>query len=182
MFLHDHTDPTLVPITGTAFIILFFFLHLDNPRTPVWDGLKAVDWAGSLTIVGGTLMVLLGLEFGGITYPWGSPTVICLIVFGFVVASLFVLNEWKFARYPVMPLRLFKRRSNIASLGVCFCHGYVFIAGSYYLPLYFQAVLGATPLLSGVYILPFALTLSFASGATGVFMYVYCLTLDFFPY
>ena len=159
-----------MPITGTVFILLFFFLHLDNPRTPVWDGLKAVDWVGSLSIVGGTLMLLLGLEFGGVTYPWGSAKVICLIVFGILVAGLFIINEWKFARHPVMPLRLFKFRSNIASLGVCFCHGYVFIAGSYYLPLYFQAVLGATPLLSGVYLLPFALSLSFVSGATGVFI------------
>jgi hypothetical protein len=115
-------------------------------------------------------MLLLGLEFGGVTYPWGSATVICLIVFGIVVAGLFVVNEWKFARYPVMPLRLFKEKSNIAALAVCFCHGYVFIAGSYYLPLYFQAVLGATPLLSGVYLLPFAVTLSIVSGMTGIFI------------
>jgi hypothetical protein len=159
-----------VPITGTVFILLCIYLHLDNPKTPVWEGLKAVDWAGSLSIVGGTLMLLLGLEFGGVIYPWKSAKVICLIVFGVVVAGLFVLNEWKFARYPVMPLRLFKHTSNIASLGVCFCHGYVFIAGSYYLPLYFQAVLGATPLLSGVYLLPFALSLSFASVPTGLFI------------
>lgn len=115
-------------------------------------------------------MLLLGLEFGGVIYPWQSATVICLIVFGIVVAGLFVINEWKLARYPVMPLRIFKFRSNLASLGVCFCHGFVFIAGTYYLPLYFQAVLGATPILSGVYLLPFAFTLSIASGATGVFI------------
>lgn len=115
-------------------------------------------------------MLLLGLEFGGVTYPWGSAKVICLIIFGIVVAGLFVLNEWKFARYPVMPLRLFKQPSNLASLGVCFCHGFVFIAGTYYMPLYFQAVLGATPLLSGVYLLPFVLALSFTSGATGAFI------------
>src|SRR5450432_3281868 len=159
-----------VPITGAAFTFLFFFLHLDNPRTPVWDGLMAIDWLGSLLIVGGTLLLLLGLEFGGVTFPWNSATVICMIVFGIVVAGLFVLNEWKLARYPVMPLRLFKSRSNIAALLVCFCHGYVFIAGSYYLPLYFQAVLGSTPLLSGVYLLPFVLALSFVSGFTGVFI------------
>jgi hypothetical protein len=115
-------------------------------------------------------MLLLGLEFGGVIYPWSSATVICLIVFGILIAGLFVLNESKLARYPVMPLRIFKYRSNIAALGVCFCHGFVFIAGTYYLPLYFQAVLGATPLLSGVYLLPFALSLSFVSGATGVFI------------
>lgn len=160
----------LVPITGTVIILLFFFLHLHNPRTPAWEGLKAVDWAGSLLIVGGTLMLLLGLEFGGVAFPWNSPKVICLIVFGVVVAVLFVLNEWKFARYPVMPLRLFKHTSNIASLGVCFCHGFVFIAVSYYLPLYFQAVLGATPLLSGLYLLPFALSLSVVSAGTGIWI------------
>ncbi|KAE8450586.1 hypothetical protein EG329_005930 [Mollisiaceae sp. DMI_Dod_QoI] len=159
-----------LPCTGAVFIILVFFLKLHNPRTPVWEGLKAVDWAGSLSIVGGTLMLLLGLEFGGVTYPWSSAKVICLIVFGIVVAGLFVLNEWKFARYPVMPLRLFKHGSNIASLSVCFCHGFVFIAGTYYLPLYFQAVLGATPLLSGVYLLPLVLALSFTSGLTGLFI------------
>jgi hypothetical protein len=115
-------------------------------------------------------MLLLGLEFGGVTYPWGSAKVICLIVFGIVTGGLFILNEWKLAKYPLMPLRLFKYRSNVAALGVCFCHGYVFISGSYYLPLLFQAVYGATPLLSGVYILPFALALSFCSGATGVFI------------
>jgi len=159
-----------LPITGTVSILLFFFLHLDNPKTPVWDGLKAVDWLGTLGIIGGTLMLLLGLEFGGVTYPWGSAKVVCLIVFGIFVACLFVVNEWKVARYPVMPMRIFKYRSNIASLGVCFCHGFVFVAGSYYLPLYFQAVLGATPLLSGVYLLPFALSLSCTSALTGVFI------------
>ncbi|RAL60452.1 hypothetical protein DID88_000227 [Monilinia fructigena] len=106
-----------LPITGTVAIALFFFLHLENPKTPVWDGLKAVDWLGSLLIIGGTLMVLLGLEFGGVTKPWDSATVICLIVFGILVAGLFVINEWKFARYPVMPLRLFKHVSNVAALG-----------------------------------------------------------------
>jgi hypothetical protein len=115
-------------------------------------------------------MLLLGLEFGGVTYPWNSATVICLIVFGIFTAGIFVLNEWKFAKYPVMPLRLFKKMSNIACLAVCFCHGYVFIAGSYYLPLYFQAVLGSTPLLSGVYLLPFALSLALVSALTGVFI------------
>jgi len=46
----------------------------------------------------------------------------------------------------------------------------VFIAGSYYMPLYFQAVLGASPLLSGVYLLPLALSLSVVSAGTGIFI------------
>jgi hypothetical protein len=48
---------------------LLIFLDVHNPKTPVVAGLKAVDWFGSLSILGMTLMILLGLEFGGATFP-----------------------------------------------------------------------------------------------------------------
>ncbi|KAL2021618.1 hypothetical protein VTK56DRAFT_6971 [Thermocarpiscus australiensis] len=159
-----------LPICGVAMAILALVLKLHNPRTPMWEGLAAVDWLGSVTVVGATLMVMLGLEFGGVTHPWNSPTVICLIVFGLVTAGLFVLVEWKVAEFPLMPMRLFKRRASVAPLAVAAMHGLVFVSGSYYLPLYFQAVLGVTPLLSGIYVLPFALSLSLVSAGTGVFI------------
>ena len=133
-------------------------------------GIKAIDWSGSLFLIGGSVMVLLGLTFGGVMYPWDSTIVICLIVFGIVVLALFVLNEWKIARHPVIPLRLFRNRSNIACFSMCFCHGYVFVAVAYYLPLYFQAVLGAGPLLSGVYLLPYVLSISIVAALTGVYI------------
>jgi hypothetical protein len=130
----------------------------------------AVDWLGSLTMVGGVIMLLLGLEFGGIAHPWDSAIVLCLIIFGVVVIGIFFLIEWRVAPYPLMPLGLFSKRSNLAALSVCFFHAFVYISGSYFLPLYFQAVLGATPILSGVYLLPTALSLSFMSAITGIFI------------
>lgn len=110
------------------------------------------------------------MEYGGVSFPWDSATVLCLIIIGAALWVAFALYEWKLAKYPVMPTRIFRHVSNAASLGVCFCHAFVFIAGAYYLPLYFQAVLGATPILSGVYVLPTTLALSFASIATGIFI------------
>jgi len=159
-----------LPLDGIAFAIILFFLELKTPKTPFFEGIKSIDWTGSLLVVGATLMFLFGLEYGGVTYPWGSATVVCLLVFGIVTFGIFFLNEWKFAKYPVIPLRIFKYRSNCASLGCCAIHGAVFIASSYYLPLYFQASLGATPILSGVYLLPSALSLSFFSLFTGIFI------------
>lgn len=159
-----------LPISGLGMAVLAFILKLHNPRTPMRQGLKAVDWLGSLTIVGGTLMVLLGLELGGVEKPWNSATVLCLVVFGLLTAGIFVLVEWKLAEFPIIPLRIFSSRSSLASLGVCAVQSFVFISGSYYLPLYFQAVLGADPLLSGLYALPFALSLSAVSALTGVFI------------
>jgi hypothetical protein len=157
-----------LPISGVGMAVLAFVLKLHNPRTPMRQGLAAVDWLGSVTVVGATLMVMLGLELGGVTYPWSSPTVVCLIVFGFVTAGLFILIEWKFAEFPLVPMYLFSNLSSAASLLTGAMQGFVFLSGSYYLPLYLQAVLGATPLMSGVYILPWVMSLSLVSAATGV--------------
>ncbi|KAH6853972.1 major facilitator superfamily domain-containing protein [Chaetomium sp. MPI-CAGE-AT-0009] len=157
-----------LPISGVGMAVLAFVLKLHNPRTPMRQGLAAVDWLGSVTVVGATLMVMLGLELGGVTYPWSSPTVVCLIVFGFVTAALFVLVEWKFAEFPLVPMYLFSNLSSAASLGVGALQGFVFLSGSYYLPLYLQAVLGASPLMSGVYILPWVMSLSLVSAGTGI--------------
>lgn len=136
----------------------------------MWEGLKAIDWTGASLVIGSTLMLLLGLDFGGVTRPWSSATVVCLLVFSVVVGALFVVNEKKFARYPVIPMDLFKHKSGIGSFILCFCHGLVFMGQAYYLPLYFQAVLGTSPVLSGVYFLPFILTISISGALTGFFI------------
>lgn len=135
-----------LPISGTTFFLLLIFLDVHNPKTSVAEGFKAIDWFGSLSILGLVLMLLLGLNFGGAIFPWDSPTVICLIVFGALMSVFFVFSEKRLARYPLMPLGLFHEPSNIGSLVVCFCQGMVFIGGEYYLPLFFQSVRQMSPL------------------------------------
>lgn len=156
-----------VPIDGIALILTAIFLKVHTPVTPFWEGIKAIDWLGCLTVVGGTVLLLLGIEFGGVTFPWSSGPVITLIIAGIVIWVVFFLIEAKVAKYPLVPVRLLKNVSNLCILAIDFSHGFVFIAGSYFLPVYFQAVLGANALLSGVYLFPFALSLSFTSIATG---------------
>jgi len=157
-------------VTSVCFVFLLFAMPKDHPGTAIWVGLKAIDWSGSLLIIGGTLMLLLGLNFSGATFSWASATVINLIVFGVFATFLFMLNEWKAVKYPVMPPRLFSNRSSMGSFAVCFCHCFVLLGVAYYLPLYFQAVLGAGPLLSGVYILPTVLANTCVAAATGEYI------------
>ncbi|KAL2846956.1 major facilitator superfamily domain-containing protein [Aspergillus pseudoustus] len=157
-----------LPIGGVSFAILFFFLTIESPKTPLWAGIRTIDWSGVILIVGATLMFLFGLQFGGVNYPWNSATVICLIVFGLFTYVLAMLNEWRIARYPVIPLRLFTNSHNIFILLICFVHSMVFMGGSYYLPFYFQSVLLVSPILSGVYVLPQVLSLSVMSIVTGI--------------
>ncbi|PGH23854.1 hypothetical protein AJ80_02102 [Polytolypa hystricis UAMH7299] len=157
-----------LPVGSVSFLILLFLLKIETPKTPLFAGLRTIDWVGTLTIIGGTLMFLFGLEFGGVTFPWNSPTVICLIVFGVVVLALFGVYERRFAKYPIMPMSVFETWSNICILITNWAHGSVFIAGSYFLPLYFQTVLGAGPILSGVYVMPQVVSLSVLSLFGGV--------------
>jgi EmrB/QacA subfamily drug resistance transporter len=159
-----------LPLDGLAFVIILFFLDLKTPRTPILEGLAAIDWLGAFFIVAGTLIFLFGLELGGTSFPWNSAKVICLLVFGSLAVFLFVPVEMYLAKNPIIPMRIFKQRSSLASLGVCFFHAFTFIAGSYYLPLYFQAVLGVTPLRSGVYSLAMAISTSISSVTTGLFI------------
>jgi predicted MFS family arabinose efflux permease len=156
-----------VPIDGIALILTAVFLKVHKPHTPFWEGICAIDWLGSVAVVGGTVSLLLGLEFGGVTFPWDSAPVVTLIVCGFAIWIIFFLIEAHIPKYPLIPLRIFNTVSNLSIIAITFSHSFVFIAGSYYLPVYFQAVLGANALQSGVYLLPYAVSLSLTSIATG---------------
>ncbi|KAF2215745.1 hypothetical protein CERZMDRAFT_109628 [Cercospora zeae-maydis SCOH1-5] len=139
-----------LPIVAIAFALLVVFLDVHNPRTPFWTGIAAVDWYGIFALLGAIILLLLGLNFGGVTYSWTSPEVICLLVFGGLMIGVFIGIEWKLARFPLMPLPLFHDRSNNSAYLVAFTHGMSYISVEYYLPLYFQSVRQASPTMSGV--------------------------------
>jgi MFS family permease len=58
-----------LPISGTTFFLLLLFLDVHNPKTSVKAGMRAVDWAGCVSLLAFALLLLLGLEFGGVTLP-----------------------------------------------------------------------------------------------------------------
>ena len=143
-----------LPISGVTFVLLLLYLDVHNPRTKLSEGVRAVDWFGTASILAVTLLLLVGLDFGGAIFPWNSPKVICLIVFGTLMIGFFLFSEQRLAKYPLMSLAVFTNWSNNATFIVVFTHGMVLIGIEYYLPLYFQSVLQVSPLRSGVLLLP----------------------------
>jgi MFS family permease len=115
------------------------------------------------------VLLLVGLQLGSET-SYATPTVIVLLILGALLHIIFPATQWwqaKQGRSPVLPLRIFKDVSNLSALGVCACDSLVFNSVAYFLPLYFQLVLGRSPSLSGIYMLAIAVplaTISFASG------------------
>ncbi|KAL2370836.1 hypothetical protein BDBG_17133 [Blastomyces gilchristii SLH14081] len=116
-------------------------------------------------------MILLGLNLGGATFPWSGSTVICLLVFGSASIALFLYSELRLARYPLMPLSAFQRVSNISVIIVAFGHSMVATGTEFYLPLYFQSVQEASPLRSGVLLLPYVLAAAAADFVGGLIIH-----------
>ncbi|OAR02658.1 hypothetical protein LLEC1_01829 [Akanthomyces lecanii] len=156
-----------LPLTGFAFLVLVLFLDVHNPRTSPMVGLRSIDWGGTICVLGIALMLLIGLNFGGVTFAWNSAQVICLLVFGVVTLPLFIYCEARFARMPLMPLDIFKKAHNSAIFIITFCHSAVATGSDWFLPLYFQATRLASPLHSGVLLLPIVISSSLMSGVVG---------------
>jgi MFS family permease len=61
-----------LPVCGISFVFVLLFLDVHNPRTKLREGVMAVDWFGTISILGIILLLLLGLDFGGAIFPWNS--------------------------------------------------------------------------------------------------------------
>ena len=143
-----------LPVCGVSFGLVLLFLDVHNPRTPLREGLRAIDWLGTVTILAVTLLVLLGLDFGGATFSWDSPQVISLVAVGGAMIGAFIYTEARVATYPIMPLGLFRHWHNVAICIMSFAHNMVAIGSEFYLPLYFQSAKQASPFRSGLLLVP----------------------------
>ncbi|KAJ2607958.1 hypothetical protein H4S08_004632 [Coemansia sp. RSA 1365] len=156
-----------LPIAGVVLIALVLFLRLPIPRDSFWEKLKKVDLLGSLVLISGVVMLLLGLTWGGKTSPWGSARIVCLLVFGFVLLGLFLLIEWKVALVPTVPMSLLSNRNVCLAVACQFFMGMVMYSTMYFIPIWYTIVKNASATSSGLHLLPFLLSVSVVSIISG---------------
>ncbi|KAJ4349328.1 uncharacterized protein N0V89_007942 [Didymosphaeria variabile] len=158
-----------LPLVSMAIVTLYFTVRLHDQRTPFLQGIASLDWLGTFTILFATILLLVGLQLGG-TYSYSQPLVVCFLVFGSLAYVIFPWTQWWYEKRggsPITPLRIFRDVSNLSALGVCACDALVFNSVAYFLPLYFQLVLSASPQTSGVYMLAIAIPLAICSFVGG---------------
>jgi len=61
-----------LPLSGLAIILLVVYLPSKPTSGNLTAKLKAVDYVGALSSLAATVLLLLGLTWGGIEYPWVS--------------------------------------------------------------------------------------------------------------
>ncbi|KAL5116714.1 hypothetical protein ACEQ8H_005326 [Pleosporales sp. CAS-2024a] len=153
-----------LPIGGAAAVALFFFLHLPAaaapPSIPWSQKLLHLDPVGIALAMGGITSFVLALQYGGNTHPWGSSVVVGTLVGFILISAALVAWEMWLGEYAMMPPRLWKHRWLWATAAYQFFFMGSYIVLLYYLPIYFQSILGASPIRSGVDNLPLVLAAS----------------------
>ncbi|OTA97588.1 hypothetical protein M434DRAFT_382481 [Hypoxylon sp. CO27-5] len=145
-----------LPVGGAALVMIFLFLQVRyNKEMSFAQKMKRIDYGGNLILVGATVSVLYALTYGGTKYPWSSANVVSPLVIGLLGLGLFMWFETtKWAKEPVVPPRLFANRTSCTIFAITFLNSALLYWVLFFLPVYFQAVLGSSAARAGVQILP----------------------------
>jgi len=176
-----HSDLTLLipgfyinlPLGAVALAVLALVRIPDRTAKIEGSILKTVvpklDLPGFIIFSPAAIMFLLALQFGPEPqYGWSSATVIGLFSGSGVKLILFFLWEWRQGPTAMIPLAMVARREMwVSMLLVLLIMGGLVITNAFWLPIFFQSVLGKSPFMSGVYTLPSILSNTFLAVASG---------------
>lgn len=155
----------LVVVSGT----LVFFTVKIPAKTSAKSKLSRVDFSGAFTLVVTLVLLLLGLNSGGNIVPWTHPLVLISLSLSVVALAAFVWVEAKWAKEPVIPIKLLLNRTVLAS---CLTNWFTTMATfmtTFYIPIFFQ-VKGLSTTAAGLYLIPQSIGASVGSLGSGIIM------------
>jgi hypothetical protein len=152
-------------------MLVFVHIPQQHPRPPPMSVLRtlhtSLDLIGFAIFTPALIMLLLALQWGGNTYTWHSSQITGLFCGAGATFILFLWWDYHKGDAAMIPFSIVRQRTVWAS---CVTYG-LFLSNlytaSYWVPIYFQGVKGASPVLSGVYILPMVIAHVFAALSSG---------------
>ncbi|KAH8898085.1 MFS general substrate transporter [Thozetella sp. PMI_491] len=142
----------------TISVMLFFFKPIPGQGGSLLQRVRNLDLVGAVIFVPATFMLLLAMYLGGLQDVWGTATIIGLFAGSGVMMIGFVVWESRRGDNAMIPGPVVGRRTIVFTTLFAFCHMGSLTVTGYYLPEWFQAVEGYSPLQSGVRMLPTILT------------------------
>lgn len=119
-----------------------------------------LDPIGTAFFLPSMISLLLALQWGGSTYSWSSWRIILLLViFAVMMVGFIAVQVWLKDTTATLPARIITQRT--VAFGALFqlCIGSAMMVVVYYMPLWFQAIKGASAVKSGIMVLPIILSL-----------------------
>ncbi len=131
-----------------------------------------MDWFGSFLFIGSTTSFLIPVTWGGVSYPWTSWRTLVPLCVGIAGLISFAAYEEAVAAEPLIRPAIFKNRTSAASYIATVVHGMILWSLLYYLPLYYEAVKGFSPVIAGVALFPETFTVAPTCIVVGVLITV----------
>jgi EmrB/QacA subfamily drug resistance transporter len=142
-----------VPITAIAFVVMLFLLPESKNPNP-----GRLDPLGVLLEMAGLVLFVYGIIHAGDTGAWGSVSVWGSIALGTLLMAGFVFWELR-TEHPALDVRLFANRQFSAAVIAVALTFFAMMGGMFFFSFYLQSVRGYSPLMSGVFMLPFAVAM-----------------------
>ncbi|KAI0701971.1 iron permease [Cytidiella melzeri] len=161
-----------LPLSAIAFVLVLFYLRVRTPEGSIMSKVKRVDWFGNLIVIAGTTLAVTGLTFGGGRFAWSSAEVLAPLIIGLALIVVFLYYEGVVPKEPTIPWEILSNRTTVGAYIATLIQGMTSIAVIYYLPVYFQAVLGSSPIKSGVDTILFAVTIAAFALMSGIIVTV----------
>lgn len=161
-----------LPVGAVTAVVIGVLLKPPRIESPVsgtaLEKLRHFDWMGTLTFVPSILCLLLALQWGGSKFQWRDARIIVLFVLFGLLLIAFLGTQIYSPERATVPKRVVKSRSIVFGALFAFSLSSALSIMSYYLPLWFQGIKGASALDSGVMILPIILGMAVGSVVGGV--------------
>ncbi|KAB8305027.1 hypothetical protein EYC80_004332 [Monilinia laxa] len=158
-----------IPIIVSGAIAIILFLKIKRTPGNLLAKVKRFDWFGSVIFVSSTISFLIPITWGGVMYAWDSWRVLFPLLIGVAGLVAFAFYEKRLSDRafdsegellpgdslePIIRFSIFSTWSTMFIYFQTMVHGMVLWSLLYYLPLYYEAVQGYTPIISGVAVLP----------------------------
>ncbi len=164
-----------LPLGGVAALCLAVIRFPDHTdKEPARRVLASIhhhlDLLGFAWLVPAVTQLLLALQYGGVQFPRNSPVVIDLFCGSAATFAVWLVRDrfWGGnATAPLVPMHISEKRIVWASAGTQIGLSAALLCTSCFLSIYFQAVMGASPLASSVYLLPSILSQLFGAILSG---------------
>jgi EmrB/QacA subfamily drug resistance transporter len=150
-----------LPVGLVALVVIVITMPRRAPLTE-----HAIDWLGAGLLAAGTAALLMGLVWGGKSYPWTSAHVIGALAFAAVLLVAFASVERR-AREPILPFDILRNPIVAGSIACMALVGMAMFGTISYVPLFVQGVIGTSATSSGVVLTPLMLGAVMTSLVTG---------------
>jgi len=127
---------------------------------------RSIDYLGAAALVAGVVPLLLGFSQAGSDYAWTSTYILSLFAGSAVMLGVFVFVESR-AKEPIIPLDLFRNGIFSVSVLAVFITAMGMFGAIMFIPLFVQAVVGASATNSGYVLTPMMLSLIVGSTLSG---------------